>query len=76
MHGTRKSVVFVPGFYAKKRATILKRRKNNEPRRAVSTREPLNTVKPNMDSANHGNSPSVTNPEYTFHTGKHKVDHP
>ena len=50
-------------------------RKTSEPWRAVA-RESPNAIMPNMDSANHGNSPTITIIDDTFLLGYHNVDHP
>ena len=75
MTGSRKSVVSVPGFYAKKKATLHAQRKTDEPWRAAAT-ESSNMVKPNMASNNHGISPTITNTEDTFLSGTHNVVRP
>nr|POE84463.1 hypothetical protein CFP56_40783 [Quercus suber] len=74
MIGNRKTVVSVPGFYVKKKATVPEQRKTGETSTATA-REPPNTVKPNMVSDNHGNPPPVTNIDDTFLPNKLNIDH-
>ncbi|XP_023917240.1 uncharacterized protein LOC112028778 [Quercus suber] len=75
MIGNLKTVVSVPGFYAKKKATVAEQRKTGETWTAA-TRESPSTVKPIMVSENQGNPPPVTNIDDTFLPDLHNVDHP